>query len=238
MSKKIGRILTLVCICAFCINITGCNETTQQQSSSGAEQVRANHIPKNSQGMTVEQQNINDRIKVTTNPTKVMWIHLISLDGNIIKRMPIRNKVTSSGKRLEPRHAAVSGNDGWFPSSGIPRATNPTYTYETDELLQPDGTYGESDPYIFWFDPMGRYHQWGTAGGLGYLLTDYPIDLDNPIDKITGLYKVQEEALKWQKAQEEQLKNANMPKKADAPASSPSPVVPPVTKQATPKVNP
>jgi hypothetical protein len=162
--------------------------------------------------MTVEQQNINDRIKVTTDSTKVMWIHLISFEGNIIKRMPIRNKVTSSGKRLEPRHAATSGNQ-WLPSAGVAVPNTNERYYETDELIQPDGTYGESDPYIFWFDPMGRYHQWGTAGGLGYLLTDYPIDLENPIDKITGLYRVQEEAMKWQKTQEEQLKNANSVKK-------------------------
>ena len=55
---------------------------------------------------------------------------------------------------------------------------------------------------------MGRYHQWGTAGGLGYLLTDYPIDLENPVDKITGLYKVQEAAAKWQAEQEAKLKQA------------------------------
>ncbi|MBU0879559.1 hypothetical protein KKA77_00160 [Patescibacteria group bacterium] len=121
-----------------------------------------------------------------------MWIHLMALDGKIVKRMAVRNKVTSSGKRLEPRHAADA--NGTFPN-----ASGAFGSFETDEFIQPDGTYGESDPYIFWFDPMGRYHQWGTAGGLGYLLTDYPIDLEDPIDRITGLYKVQREADEWAK---------------------------------------
>lgn len=74
--------------------------------------------------------------------------------------------------------------------------------------MGPDGTYGNSDNYIFWFDPMNRYHQYGTAGGIGYLLTDYPIDLENPIDAVTGMYNVQKEAAAWQAQEEAKLKVA------------------------------
>ena len=72
--------------------------------------------------------------------------------------------------------------------------------------MQPYVTFGQSDNYIFWFDPQLRYHQWGTAGGLGYLLTDYPIDLRNPQDLITGLYNMDKVAYEWQKLQEKQMK--------------------------------
>jgi hypothetical protein len=177
-----------------------------QVSSSGATQVGAGQIiPKNSRGRTVEQQNIEDRIRTTTDPTKVMWIHLISLDGKVIKRMPIRNKVTSSGKRLEPKSAAANHEGSYMPSSGIKIPGTDSY-YATNELIQPDGTFGDSDNYVFWFDPMGRYHQYGTAGGIGYLLTDYPIDLEDPINKITGLYNVQKQAAQWQEEQEAALR--------------------------------
>lgn len=173
----------------------------KQVSSSGAEQVYSGKVAKNSRGRTVEQQSIDDRIKVTTDPTKIMWIHLIALDGKIVKRMAVRNKVTSSGKRLEPTHAVSNPNSGSTP----PKAGD---WYFTDELIQPDGTYGHSDPYIFWFDPVGRYHQWGTAGGLGYLLTDYPIDLEDQIDKMTGLYKANAAAAAWQAQEETKLRSA------------------------------
>lgn len=171
-----------------------------QVSSSGAVQKGSASVPMNSKGRTVEQQNIDDRIKVTTDPTKVMWIHLISLDGKIIQRMPVRNKVTSSGKRLEPKQA---GNG---PYSGVPMPGQRDAQFTTDEFIQPDGTFGDSDPYIYWFDPTGRYHQWGTAGGLGYLLTDYPINLENPIDKVTGLYNAHAAAAAWQAQQEAELR--------------------------------
>ncbi|MDO8510013.1 MAG: hypothetical protein Q7S15_00070 [bacterium] len=179
----------------------GCEEASNQQSASGAMQAKVISVPLNSKGQTCEQQNVQDRIRITTDPTKVMWIHMIALDGKIVRRMPVRNKVTSSGKRLEPSKAAgtyISSST----SSSLPRYNE----WTTDELLGPDGTYGGSDNYIYWFDPMGRYHQWGTAGGLGYLVTDYPIDLENPMDQITGLYNANQAATAWQKQQEVELK--------------------------------
>ena len=180
--------------------IGGCDvDSGPQTSRSGATEIgQLYHVQKNAQGNTSEQQNIFDRIKVTTDLTKVMWIHLIALDGKIIRRMAVRNKITSSGKRLEARHFFPNKSDYTTPptSGGL----------YTDELIQPDGTYGESDAYVYWFDPQHRYHQYGTAGGIGYLLTDYPIDLHNPIDEITGMYNLDKIAGAWQEEQEKKLK--------------------------------
>ncbi len=185
--------------------VTACGvPPAPQEGTGGASQVQdlGFTIPENSRGNTSEQQNIIDRLKVTTDPTKVLWIHLIALDGEIIQRMPVAHKVTSSGKRLEPISAASSAEYGYdYP---LVRGGNGT-TYETSELIQPDGTFGSSDNYIFWFDPQHRYHQWGTAGGLGYLLTDYPIDLTNPQDLVTGMFNADLAAYQWQQAQEAQM---------------------------------
>lgn len=195
MRRRTLTTLGLITVVAVSLGNDGCGEP--QKSMSGAAQVTSvPKVPKNAKGNTVEQQNIIDRMAVTTDPTKVLWIHLIALDGKIIKRMPVRNKITSSGKRVEAKHAV--GDSSYYPAAGN--------GFRTDELIQIDGTYGDSDPYIYWFDPMGRYHQWGTAGGLGYLTTDYPIDLADPIDQITGLYKVHEAAAKWQAEQEADLR--------------------------------
>jgi hypothetical protein len=172
---------------------------------SGAEQVSEMYqIPKNSEGNTAEQQNIIDRLKVTTDPTKILWIHLIALDGNIVLRTPVVTKVTSSGKRLEPITAASSNQYG----HDYPRTVVNGVSYETAELIQADGTWGQSDAYIYWFDPLHRYFQWGTAGGLGYLLTDFPIDLTNPRDEITGMYNTAKAAYEWQQMEEAKLRTA------------------------------
>lgn len=203
--KKAERLAIMLMVVVALLLVTACKaEPTTQTGSGGAEQISdvGFNVPKNSQGHTAEQQNIIDRLKVTTDPTKVLWIHLISLDGDIIRRMPVSHKVTSSGKRLEPIQAASSNEYGAnYPYYIAPNGG----TYETNEFMQPDGTFGSSDAYIFWFDPMHRYHQWGTAGGLGYLLTDYPIDLTDPQDLITGMYNTDLAAYQWQKSQEAQM---------------------------------
>lgn len=212
MNKIIGTILLSISLLALLVGNRGCEPRTQI-SNSGATQVGAGQtIPKNSEGLTMEQQNIIDRLRVTMDPSKVMWIHLIALDGNIIRRMPVRNKVTSSGKRLEPKIASGTSimSGPTFPDSGIKIPGSENSNYETTELIQSDGTFGESDPYIFWFDPLGRYHQYGTAGSIGYLLTDYPIDIEDPVDMITGLYNIQQQAAEWQATQEKALRQGQL----------------------------
>ena len=197
--KRFFAVFSVVLILIFLI--CACSTLPPQTSTGGATQVESLgvNIPQNSQGHTVEQQQIIDRIKVTTDPTKVLWIHLISLDGKIVLRTPVSHKVTSSGKRLEPTSA--SSLDSYLPTF----KTGNGNTYYTTELIQPDGTFGSSDAYIFWFDPQHRYFQWGTAGGLGYLLTDFPIDLTNPQDAVTGMYNADITAANWQKVQEAQM---------------------------------
>lgn len=199
MLKHIVMAVALLGIWLSAVFYISCEDhRSQQQSQSGAKQVsKIYQVPKNSEGNTVEQQHIIDRIRVTTDPTKILWIHLVALDGKIIRRMPVVSKVTSSGKRLEPRHAATASEAWRTPSYG---------DYYTDEFIQPDGTFGDSDSYIYWFDPAGRYNQYGTAGGIGYLLTDYPIDLVDPVDQVTGMYKVNQQAAEWQQQQEQKLK--------------------------------
>ena len=208
-TSRVTVILAFGIIGMFFLGADGCNDkTVNQTSDSGAQQAKVDSVKQNSRGLTSEQQNIQDRIKVTTDPTKVMWIHLIALDGKIVNRMAVRSKVTSSGKRLEPTQAVAYGY------SGTSVGNYPTYNnYCTPEIIQPDGTYGSSDNYIFWFDPTGRYHQWGTAGGLGYLLTDYPIDLKNQMDTMTGLYNADKAAAEWQQRQEAELKKVEVEKK-------------------------
>ena len=51
---------------------------------------------------------------------------------------------------------------------------------------------------------------WGTAGGLGYLITDYPIDLEDPVDQVTGMYKAHAAASALQREQEAVLRGEDL----------------------------
>ncbi len=170
-----------------------------QTSSSGAQTANVAkqfHIPVNAEGNTSEQQNIMDRQKVTSDPTKIMWMHLVDFNGRIYLRTPVRGKITSSTKRLEPVSVAagVTGTGGYSTKEyGVETLDG----HRTPELIQIDGAYGNSDPYVYWFDPRGYYYQLGA----GYILSDVPINTREPVNEITGLYNVDKAAKEWQDAQ-------------------------------------
>ena len=202
--KKVIGMLTLAL--SLSLGLFSCDQINRppapQTSSSGAQTVNIGKQfkePTNAQGNTVEQQQIMDRIKITSDPTRIMWLHRLSFDGKIVSRTPVRGKVTSSTKRLEPISVAAGVAGGEYHQ---PYGVEIPGGHLTTELIQADGTYGNSDAYIFWFDPSGHYFQLGS----NYLLSDMPIDLDNPLDKITGQYNVMQAAADWQKQQEAKLK--------------------------------
>jgi hypothetical protein len=182
------------------------NTSTQQHSQSGATSVNVASqfkIPTNGTGNTIEQQNILDRQQITNDHTKIMWIHLVDMNGRIYLRTPVRGKVTSSGKRLEPSSVAAGMANG----QGVDMYYG-TLTPEggrTTERLQIDGTYGSSDSYIFWFDPRGHYFQKGD----GYIMSDMPINVKEPVNEITGLYNLDAAAKEWQDSQNKTNEQGN-----------------------------
>jgi hypothetical protein len=206
-NRKMKKLIMLVALpLSLSTMFTSCDIPTTpapvQQASSGAKTMNIAHefqIPTNAEGNTSEQQNILDQKKVTSDPTRILWMHLVDMNGRMYLRTPVRCKITSSGKRLEPTSCAAGLNGGQYDTwYGAPAP----HGLRTTELIQIDGTYGSSDPYVYWFDPMGNYFQKGD----GYILSTMPIDIKNPIDEITGLYRANEAADKWAKEQEAKLK--------------------------------
>ena len=63
---------------------------------------------------------------------------------------------------------------------GIPVNIGGT-TRRTAEVLQDDGTYGSSMPYLFWFDVNDRYHQHYVSGGQILHISSEPIAVKNVV---------------------------------------------------------
>lgn len=119
----------------------------------------------------VERQNIANRQELFDNPAQVSWIYCLAQNGQIVFYGPVQGKVTSSGKRLEPK--SLSGPSGDYYTRG-------TLEFDgkwTTERIQADGTFGDSDQYVYWFDPAGNYFQWSGP----YFLTSVPIKIDNAV---------------------------------------------------------
>ncbi len=167
MKKRITPLLAAA-IFASLLFLTGCatdSQNEQVKSSSGVAQTSVK-VQTDTNGHTAEQKNVIRRLEEDNKPGAVKHLYVISPDsGQILLYSTVDGKVTSSGKRLAPR--TVAAQDGEYVSdelAGIPINIG-GYTRRTTEVIEDDGTYGDSVPYIYWWDTKGIYHQHFFTGG-------------------------------------------------------------------------
>lgn len=139
--------------------VAGCVQSTT--SSTGIAQKTPTAL-----SGSVEQDNLNNRLQIVNNPSTTMWFYGLSQNGTIVFRSTVKGKVTSSTKRLEPKTADDSECSSRTSSGNC-----------SNEAIQADGTFGDSDPYVFWFDNEGQYYQWN---GL-YILSSKPLLIPSPL---------------------------------------------------------
>lgn len=162
--------------------LIACNDDADSPPASASGVTKATvGISVGSDGLTVEQRNVRDRLTMDNDPGSIKHLYIISaFSGDVLVYSTVRGKVTSSGKRLSPY-------------SVIPQSTGPSLDYKgmrvqidgtdhwTGEILQDDGTYGSSIPYLFWWDQQDRYHQHYVSGGQIIHVSDKPLSTKKPI---------------------------------------------------------
>jgi hypothetical protein len=134
---------------------------------TGVTAAAPDRIAVGSDGRTVEQRNIVERLKMDNVPGSIKHLYVISAySGQVLIYSTVRGKVTSSGKRLTPTSGRPYGGGGTgFVIDAI----------VTEEVLQDDGTYGSSIEYIYWWDSKGVYHQHYPETGAMIHLSDQPM---------------------------------------------------------------
>ena len=92
------------------------------------------------------------------------YIVLFTDNGGIIGKFVVDGKVSSLNSFLTP-------DSKYYEYSGG------NYAVKNEWLADVDGSYGENDNGIFFFDVQGNYIEWtGT-----YLYTDIPMEIANPV---------------------------------------------------------
>jgi hypothetical protein len=137
----------------------GVNECTQESavSTSGVSKVKV-AVQAGSDGMTTEQRNVSQRLNEDNKPGSIKHLYVISAySGQVIVYSTVRGKVTSGGKSLSPTTVTDGGSFKVDFRDG--------YNRYTREVLEDDGTYGQSMPYLYWWDTKGIYHQHYVTGG-------------------------------------------------------------------------
>lgn len=168
------RSIFSVLVILFLFILMGCGLDNQSTSSSDVKKADVK-ITTNADGHTVEQTNVINRLINDNKIGAIKHLYVISpYSGQVIIYSTVKGKVTSSGKRLTPY--TVRGYNGDIGASTNYVNIN-GQQFVTDEVLQDDGTNGSSDPYIYWWDTKGIYHQHFMTGGQIIHVSDQPLNV-------------------------------------------------------------
>jgi hypothetical protein len=181
--KALGSILPLLIIVAVVL-MSGCLEENkvQQTADSGVQKATVK-VQTDAQGLTIEQKNIIERYKRDNQPGSFKYLYCVNAYTNdVVYMSTVKGKVTSSGKRLTPR--TLSGGLAGSYWSAMQVIINGE-KYYTTELIEDDGTYGDSVPYLYWFDANDVYHQQYINGGSIIHVTDQPLVLPKAVMDIS-----------------------------------------------------
>ena len=155
--KKIQLLAAAVFLGLGTMPLSQANSTSSSDVGQASVKVRVNPAT----GHTIEQDNVIGRLKGDNQPGAVKHLYVISPDsGQVILYSTVRGKVTSGGKRLTPLSTISKyscGKDSTCYEGQ--RVIVGDVSVLTTEIVQDDGTYGSSVPYIYWLDSKGRYHQ-------------------------------------------------------------------------------
>lgn len=172
------KILAVAVLCVLAGSGTSC-DNSQPVADSGVQKTSV-QVPTGNDGLSAEQRNVRDRLVEDNKPGAIKHLYVISAySGQVILYSTVKGKVTSSGKRLNPR--GIISN---FSQDGCGAGVNVymgTKSYCTNEMIEDDGTYGDSVEYVYWWDVQGRYHQLYVTGGEILTVSDQPI----PVKSIT-----------------------------------------------------
>lgn len=152
------QLLTLTVAALSLVTLTGCIESTDNTSSNkdnGVEAKKA-QVKTQSDGLTAEQQNVKKRFELENQPEAIQYFYAFSPSDNTYFYATVQGEVTSSGKALHPTE--VTSTDGQYVSSSFNG-----YKFDgqhTGQVMGEDGTYGQSAPYLCFFDPQGNYYQY------------------------------------------------------------------------------
>lgn len=174
-------IVPLLFVAFLFMGNTDCgNPKAQATSDSGVKKASAT-IQTQANGNTVEQNNIIERLKRDNDVGSVKHLYIISAySGQVLIYSTVKGKVTSSGKRLTPKTVigGYEGANGWY---GGQRVNINGQRFRTHEVIQDDGTYGNSVHYLYWFDQAGVYHQHYVSGGQIVHISDQPIQVKSVV---------------------------------------------------------
>lgn len=154
----IGAILGVAVLASSCGEISRTTPETKKDTQAQAARNAANTVKFNG---NAEIDNIKRRLELTSRPALRGYVILLSM-GRPVAYIAIKGKITSGSKRLTRTYKIIRCDKGEWTGDCVVKAAS-------DE-----GTYGRSNPYIYFWTVNDAYIQWNGA----YLYSDKPFPLE------------------------------------------------------------
>lgn len=171
LNSSIVLVMALIFTGVFLLGNDGCDTNQNIKSASGVKKASVT-LKTGASGLTAEQENISKKLNEDNKVGGIKYLYVVSAySGDVLIYSTVKGKVTSSGKRLSPYSVM---NDYGSSEDGIDVRIG-GHTYTTAEVLQDDGTYGHSIPYLYWWDTKGIGHKHYVSGGQVVHISDAPL---------------------------------------------------------------
>ena len=155
-------LLYLLVLSPFALLLGGCHSRYQEGTRDLQAKRAAQAAESLSSTENAEINNIKRRLELTSNPSLVGFILLLNEAGQPIMYTSVKGKVTSPGKRLTQTWRVFHEQDY---ACGGGAGCDPVQAAPSDE-----GTWGQSDSYIYFWTMDGQYFQWSGH----YLYSEKP----------------------------------------------------------------
>jgi hypothetical protein len=157
----IALVTTSALLLAACDVNSQPNPAKTAQAAKAAEAANSINFSENA-----EIDNIKARLELTSNPGQIGFVLLLNEMGKPVMYTSVKGKITSGAKRLTPPQEVkcleVAGQMGC--------------SQQMVDSPSDEGTYGSSNPYIFFWTADGQYIQWSGK----YLYSDKPFRIEDP----------------------------------------------------------
>lgn len=156
-SMVIVAIVGILIACLF--GMQGCKLDQRTQTVKATQSDKAKRAADSIRFTeNAEIDNIKKRLELTSNPGLLGFVLLMNEAGQPIMYTGVKGKITSGGKRLTRGQILEKGDRG------------NNYGHFVMKSPSDEGTWGSSNPYIYFWTTQGQYMQWNGK----YLYSDKP----------------------------------------------------------------
>jgi hypothetical protein len=134
---------------------------------------------------SIERRNLREKLLRFNKPDKLGYIYLLSSTGEVIDFYTVSGKISSTQSQMTVTDQSqyICQKKPW-QNNNVPADSVDNYICEWTTTHSPgdDGSYGENETGIFWFDTNDVYHTWN---GL-YHYSDAPVKINSVTHRMEG----------------------------------------------------